>query len=37
MASRPLASQLLWFVALWFGGVLTVAVVGLAIKLALGH
>lgn len=37
MAARPLASRLLWFVALWLGGVLAVALVGLAIKLALGQ
>ncbi len=28
--------KLLWFAALWAGGVLAVALVGLAIKLALG-
>jgi hypothetical protein len=37
MADRPLASRLLWFVGLWLGGVFAVALVGLAIKLALGH
>lgn len=30
---RPLTERLLWFVALWAGGVGTVAVVGYAIKL----
>lgn len=29
--------KLLWFVGLWAGGVLTVTVVGFAIKLALGQ
>jgi hypothetical protein len=33
----PLASRLVWFVGLWFCGVLAVAVVGYAIKLMLGH
>jgi hypothetical protein len=33
----PLASRLVWFVGLWFAGVLAVAVVGYAIKLMLGH
>ena len=33
---RPrLIKRLLWFIALWIGGVATIAVVGLAIKLAL--
>jgi hypothetical protein len=31
------ASRLLWFVGLWLAGVLSVAVVGYAIKLILGH
>lgn len=31
-----MASRLLWFVGLWVAGVLTVAAVGLAIKLMLG-
>ncbi len=31
-----MARKLLWFAALWAGGVLAVALVGLAIKLALG-
>ena len=35
MAST-LPRRLLWFVALWAGGVLTVAVVGYGIKLMLG-
>jgi len=30
------AGKLLWFVALWAAGVLVVAIVGYAIKLALG-
>ncbi len=34
---RAALGQVGWFVALWCGGVLTVALVGLAIKLALGH
>ena len=33
----PLAARLLWFVGLWFGGVLAVAIVGYGIKLMLGH
>jgi hypothetical protein len=32
-----MVSRLLWFVGLWAGGVLLVAVVGYAIKLILGH
>ena len=36
-AMSPLASRLLWFVALWLAGVAAVGVVGFAIKLALGH
>ena len=32
-----MASRLLWFVGLWAGGVLLVAIVGYAIKLILGH
>ncbi len=32
---RPVWQRLLWFVALWAGGVLTVAAIGYAIKLAL--
>ena len=31
------ASRLLWFVGLWLGGILAVAIVGYAIKLILGH
>ena len=31
------ASRLLWFVGLWLAGVLTVGIVGYAIKLMLGH
>jgi hypothetical protein len=34
--AEPLAKRLVWFVGLWAAGVLTVAVVGYAIKLALG-
>jgi hypothetical protein len=30
---RPLAQRLLWFAALWLGGVGTVALVSLALKL----
>ena len=30
---RPLAQRLLWFVALWLGGVGTVALVSMALKL----
>jgi len=33
----PIASRLLWFVGLWAGGVLAVALVGYGIKLMLGH
>lgn len=36
MARRPLAGRLAWFVGLWLAGVLTVVIVGYAIKLALG-
>jgi hypothetical protein len=32
-----MTSRLLWFVGLWVAGVLSVAVVGYAIKLILGH
>ena len=32
----PLASRLAWFAGLWVGGVLSVAIVGYAIKLMLG-
>ena len=31
-----LPRRLLWFVALWAGGVLTVAIIGYGIKLMLG-
>lgn len=31
-----LPSRLLWFVGLWLAGVLTVAIIGYAIKLVLG-
>jgi hypothetical protein len=34
--ANPLPRRLLWFVALWGAGVLTVAVVGYGIKLMLG-
>ena len=30
---RPLAQRLFWFVALWAGGVATVAIVGYGIRL----
>ena len=30
---RPLAQRLLWFVALWAGGVATVTIVGYGIRL----
>jgi hypothetical protein len=33
--AESLAKRLLWFVALWAGGVLAVSAVGLVIKLAL--
>lgn len=36
MAASRLGRQLLWFAGLWAAGVLAVAVVGYAIKLALG-
>ena len=36
MAERSLAGRLAWFVGLWLAGVLTVVIVGYAIKLALG-
>jgi hypothetical protein len=37
MASEnSLSKKLLWFVGLWFLGVLAVTIVGLAIKLSLG-
>jgi hypothetical protein len=32
-----MVGRLLWFVGLWAGGVLLVAIVGYAIKLILGH
>ena len=32
----PIASRLVWFIGLWLLGVLAVAIVGYAIKLALG-
>ena len=35
--TQRVASRLLWFVGLWAGGVLTVTIVGFAIKLALGQ
>lgn len=34
--ATPLPRRLLWFLALWAGGVLTVAVIGYGIKLMLG-
>lgn len=36
MAPRRLASRLAWFVGLWLAGVLTIAAIGYAIRLALG-
>lgn len=33
--ARPTASRLLWFVALWAGGVLTVSAIGVVIRLVL--
>ena len=36
MAATSLPRRLVWFVALWAAGVLAVAIVGYAIKLALG-
>jgi hypothetical protein len=36
MAGPRLGSRLLWFVGLWVAGVLTITVIGYAIKLALG-
>ena len=33
----PTLSRIAWFIGLWIAGVLSVAVVGYAIKLALGH
>jgi hypothetical protein len=36
MASAGLPKRLLWFVGLWAAGVLSVVVVGYAIKLMLG-
>jgi hypothetical protein len=36
MAQRPLAGRLAWFVGLWLAGVLTVVIIGYAIKLLLG-
>lgn len=37
MATQALGSRLLWFVGLWVGGVAAVGVIGLVIKLMLGH
>jgi hypothetical protein len=36
MAENSMGRKLLWFVALWAGGVLAVTVLGFAIKLAIG-
>lgn len=36
MTQGSTARKLLWFAGLWAGGVLAVAVVGFAIKLAIG-
>jgi hypothetical protein len=35
--AQKLAPRLFWFVALWLGGVAAVALIGLTIKLMLGH
>jgi hypothetical protein len=35
LIQQKLSSRLLWFFALWVGGVASVAVVGLAIRLVL--
>jgi len=35
-SENSLSKKLLWFVGLWFLGVLTVTIVGFAIKLSLG-
>ncbi len=37
IAVRKLGPRLLWFVGLWLGGVAAVSLVGLVIKLMLGH
>lgn len=37
MGAPRTAQRLGWFVVLWFGGVLCVGLVGLGIKLMLGH
>jgi len=34
--ATALSRRVLWFVALWAGGVLTVAIIGYGIKLMLG-
>lgn len=36
MAESTTMRKLLWFVGLWAGGVLTVTILGFAIKLAIG-
>lgn len=36
MAERPLARRLAWFVALWAAGVVSVAAVAYAIRMAIG-
>lgn len=36
MTEHSLGRKLLWFVALWMAGVLTVTAVGFVIKLAIG-
>jgi hypothetical protein len=36
MAQTSTGRKLLWFVALWAGGVLAVTLVGFAIRLAIG-
>jgi hypothetical protein len=35
--TQKLVPRLLWFVGLWLGGVATVTLVGIIIKLMLGH
>jgi len=37
MSTQPFGQRMLWFFGLWVGGVATVAVIGMAIKLVLGH
>jgi hypothetical protein len=35
LSERPLYQRLLWFIGLWAGGVLTVTLIGLAIRAVL--